>query len=472
MMKRLIPIIILVIVPLRSFTQVNPKSKLSDTITLEKVFVTATRTELDPINIPASVSIINKDQIDNFPALNGDDLLRMIPGLNVDRDYGIFSKNSGITMRGLNSAQRTLVLVDGVPINKTDGGSIDWNRINPDNIDKIEIMRGAGSSVYGGSAMSGVINIITHKPTKELEGKVKTFFGSDNTFGGTLFLDGSKVKNEKGLYWTANGFYRKGDGYNVSPDSAYNIYSTKTYLLDYSGEGKIGYQFNRNNNVEIDYSYNDDKMGNGIKIIEQDGGYNRYITQFVRGTYNGYVNGFKILANSFYQMENYLSQNETIKKNTGKYTLYNTDAYRKDFGIWLNASKKITPNQNLTIGLDVRQGNVNSQDNYKTSTDILTNKGTMNFGALFSEHELSIYHDKIKIICGLRFDIAQFRDGSFTINEPTGLTDFMTNYPTVFTNNSWTSISPKLAALYQFKPNCKLYISYAKGFRAPILDDM
>ncbi len=471
-MNRIIYIIIVLSLPLFTFSQINKDSKLSDTITLEKVFITATRTEINPIDIPASISIINKEQIESYPALNGDDLLRMIPGLNVDRDYGIFSKNSGITMRGLNSAQRTLVLLDGVPINKTDGGSIDWNRINPDNIDKIEILRGAGSSVYGGSAMSGVINIITHKPIKDLSGKFKAFYGSDNTSGGSIFLDGSKVKDEKGMYWSVNGFYRKGDGYIVAPDSTYNSYSAKTYLKQYNTGAKIGYQFNRNNNLELDYSYNDDKMGDGNKIIEEEGGYNRYITNFVRATYNGFTDGVKILANGFYQMEHYVRQNETIKKNTGKYTLYNTDAFRRDFGMWLNASKHITPNQNLTIGLDIKQGNVDSQDNYKTSTDILTNKGNMNFGALFAEHELSIFHDKIKIISGLRFDIAQFRDGSFTIDEPTGLTDFMTNYPTAFTNNTWTSISPKLAALYQFKPNCKVYVSYAKGFRAPILDDM
>ncbi len=404
--------------------------------------------------------------------MTGDDLLRMIPGVNVDRDYGIFSKNSGITMRGLNSAQRTLILLDGVPINKTDGGSIDWNRINPDNIDKIEILRGAGSSVYGGSAMSGVINIITHKPVKELEGKFKAFYGSDNTSGGSVFLDGSKIKNDKGLYWSLNGFYRKGDGYIVAPDSNYNSYSSKTYLLQNNGAAKLGYQFDRNNNVEIEYNFNDDKMGDGNKIIEEEGGYNRYVTNFVRGTYNGFSKGIKIASNAFYQMEHYIRQNETIKKNTGKYTLYNTDAYRQDFGLWLNASKMIAKNQNLTIGLDIKQGSVDSEDNYKTSTDILTNKGRMNFGALFAEHELSIYNDKIKIITGLRFDIAQFRDGSFTIAEPTSLTDFMTNYPTNFTNNSWTSISPKIAALYQFKKNSKVYVSYSKGFRAPILDDM
>ncbi len=465
-------ILFVVLMPLFSFTQVNKNSKLSDTITLEKVFITATRTEINPIDIPASVSVITREQIENYPAFNGDDLLRMIPGLNVDRDYGIFSKNSGITMRGLNSAQRTLVLLDGVPINKTDGGSIDWNRINPDNIDKIEILRGAGSSVYGGSAMSGVINIITHKPTKEIEGKFKTFYGSDNTFGGSLFLDGSKIKDEKGLYWCVNGFYRKGDGYIVAPDSNYNSYSAKTYLNQYNGDAKLGYQFDRNNTLEFDYSYNDDKMGDGTKIFEEEGGYNRYITQFIRGTYNGYLKGFKIVANGFFQLEDYMRQNETIKKTNGSYTLYNTEAFRKDFGIWLTVSKHITPNQNLTIGLDVKQGSVDSQDNYKTSTDILTNIGTMNFGAVFAEHELSLYHDKVKIISGIRFDIAQFRDGSFTIDEPTGLTDFMTDYPTAFTNNTWTSISPKLAALYQFKPNCKFYISYSKGFRAPILDDM
>jgi outer membrane receptor protein involved in Fe transport len=437
------------------------------------VFITAYRTNTDPEKVPGRIAILSSQDIEKNSVLNADDVLATIPGINIGRDFGIFAKNSGITMRGLNSAQRTLILLDGVPINKTDGGSVNWNRINPESINRIEVMKGPVSTIYGGNAMSGVINIITDRPQKKLEGNLKTFYGTYNTFGGIANLGGQNFKKDKGLYYSLYGYGKKGDGYIIAPDSTRDSLDVNTYLWEYSGSAKVGYQFRSQSYIEVEYNYYDDKRGDGTSIFEPDGGYNKYTTNFVRSTASLGYEKTKILINAFYQYENYFRQSETrAVKKSNKYTLYLTDANRYDKGIWFNISRSISKNQAITAGVDTKTGSVDASDIYLTSSDILTNKGRMDFYAAFADYELTVLQDKLIIDLGLRYDMAQFSKGSFTIEDPSTLTSFMTAYPTEFSDTKWNAFSPKLAGKYLVGKNFSFYLSYSKGFRPPMLDDM
>jgi iron complex outermembrane recepter protein len=437
------------------------------------VFITATRTVLNPENIPSRIEIISKKEIEDNPVLNADDILQTIPGMNIDRDWGVFSKNASVTMRGLSGTPRTLVLLDGIPLNKTDGGGINWNMINPDIIERIEVIKGPVSTIYGGNAMSGVINVITQRPSKEMEGDFKAFYGTYNTYGTTLNLGGQKFKNNKGLYYGIYGYYKNGDGYITAPDSTKNSFDIKTFVQEYSGSFKGGYQFNPASYIEAEYNFYDDKRGEGTKIYEEGGTYDKYTTNSLRATLNYKLDQAKIVINSFYLDEHYFRQNESMSvKKSNKYTLYNTDAERIDKGVWCSVNSNLTRNQSITTGLDAKQGSVDGSDIYFTSSDVLINKGKMNFLALFAEYDISLFKNKVRFTAGLRYDIAEFKDGSFVIEDPSTLTAFMVNYPTDFTNNKWKAFSPKLAGKYFFTDNLNLYVSYAKGFRAPMLDDM
>jgi len=440
---------------------------------IPSVFITASRTEKTTDDIAASVSIINRNDINDFPANNTIDLLNLVPGMSISNEFGIFSKNASVTMRGLNGSPRVLILLNGIPLNKTDGGGINWNRIDPDNIDRIEIVKGPVSALYGGNAMGGVINIITLEPQKPLEVYAKAFAGSYNTFGGNVLLSGMKIKNDKGFYWSATGFYRQGDGYIVAPDSTRDSLDVKTYLKEISTGAKLGYQFKRNCFAEIEYDYYDDMRGDGTKIYEEDGGYNRYTTNAVRSSIHYDIGKSKLLMNIFYQYENYQRQVETrAVKKANKYTLYDTDSYRKDKGIWMSISRDFSHNQSLIAGIDLKQGSVDASDIYYTSSDILTNKGNMNFAALFADYTISLLKRRLILNAAMRYDIVQFNHGSFAISDPSTLTDFMTAYPTDFTDTIWHAISPKLAAKYIFNKNISLYANVSKGFRPPMLDDM
>ncbi|PKP27776.1 MAG: hypothetical protein CVU06_01105, partial [Bacteroidetes bacterium HGW-Bacteroidetes-22] len=105
----------------------------------EPVVITATRTENRLTDVPARINTLNPIQISNIPTSSSDELLAYIPGVQISRSFGVLSPKSTVSMRGLSGKEqsRTLVLFDGIPINKTDGGSVNWNLLNTDQIEQI-----------------------------------------------------------------------------------------------------------------------------------------------------------------------------------------------------------------------------------------------------------------------------------------------------------------------------------------------
>lgn len=473
----LIILLTLILLPALSFTQQTEQEEtVKDSILkkdLPEVFITATRSSRRIHEVPARLHSIDTAQIEALPVVNADALLQLIPGANIDRHQGIYSKNSGITLRGLNGTPRTLILIDGVPISKTDGGGVNWNRIVSDNIEKIEVVKGPASAVYGGNALAGVINIITKKPKSTLEGKISTLIGTYNTAGSGIQLGGKLKPGNDSFYYGFNAFYRQGDGYIIVPEGERDSLDVPTYLWETGVSTKIGYQYGKNGFTEFEYTYYNDKRGDGTQIFEPDGGYNRYPTNYMRLATGNTFGKITWIFRYFYQDENFLRQSETmsVKKNS-KYTLYKTDASRIDQGFWTNFNYRPNTNLDISFGIDLKKGNVDGKDIYLTSTDILTNKGKMNFLALFAATEWNPFTERFIISAGLRYDAAKFYDGSFTIETPTTLSEFMTDYPSNFENDAWQAWSPKLGFKYLVDGHSDVYLSYSRGFRPGMLDDM
>jgi iron complex outermembrane receptor protein len=443
------------------------------TVEMREVYVTASRTPQPSAEIPARIATISGQVITDLPVTSIDEALQVLPGIHFDRDFGIFSKNSSITMRGLNGSYRSLILLDGVPLNKADGGGINWNRIIPENIGRIEVLKGPVSAVYGSNAMSGVINLITPQPDSLFSCEAKVAYGTYNTFSGFLKVGGNMQKKGRGFYYNVTGFYRQGDGYIPEPEATRDTMDSPVYLKEGVFSGKLGYHFNSRNSLEIEYNYYNDIRGAGTKIYEPKGSYTRYPTHYVRIGSRNRSGRSSLAVNGFFQSEHYLAQNETksVKKNN-RYTLYQTDSKRMDWGLWMNCTTPLKFNQAVTFGMDLKQGTVDASDIYYTSSDILTNKGKMSFVAPFAEYELLLFRDRLAVEGGLRLDAVWFTDGSFTVEDPSALTEFMKNYPSTYSNTTWIALSPKLGFKYSFNPWQSVYASYSHGFRPPMLDDM
>lgn len=436
--------------------------------------VTATREKCNLKHIPQKISVIDSALLNSFALKSIDDALAYSSGVMIDRPMGIFAAKSVVTMRGLsgNEQGRTLVLIDGIPINKSDGGTVNFNLIDPNSINSIEVVKGPASALYGGNAMGGVINIISDIPSEKLSGRVKLGYSTFNTYSGNLAINSFLGKGiNKGFFYSGNAFWRKSDGYISKPEYQRTEYTVPVFLNEKMFSFKGGYKFNEKNHFWLSAMIYDDERGAGEKVYTKLGSYSEHDSYHLRGQLKTEYKNWKITANSFFLCENYAKINEYVK--SGEYTLYDVDSKRKDVGFIVHASKQIFPDHTLTYGVEIRQGSVNAADVYHTSTDKIINAGIMNLYALFVQDEYIFGKDRWKFVGGLRFDNAYFHNGQFSVENPGMNNMYLLAYEKDnMPEKTWNSLSPKAAIQYRINNNEKFFGSFAHGFRAPILDDL
>ena len=146
---------------------------------MEEVVVTATKTEKLLMDVPVRTEVITSEEIEAKGAVNLYEALAGIPGVRVEEQCS-YCNFSIVRMQGL-EAGTVQVLIDGQPIYSGLAGVYGLQQIPASNIERIEIIEGSSSALYGSSAIAGVINIITKKPGKEPMAEVITSFGTDST---------------------------------------------------------------------------------------------------------------------------------------------------------------------------------------------------------------------------------------------------------------------------------------------------
>src|SRR5262245_14198958 len=233
----------------------------------EQIVVTASRTDQQLVNAPASVSVITNETIQNTPATNMGDLLRAVPGINISQ---LTARDVNITTRGATSTLATsqLALVDGRSVYLDFFGMVMWDLVptNPNEIKQIEVIRGPASAVWGANAMSGVVNVITMSP-RELaaaggSGSTVTigagFFdrdatGVDNSTGGLFYVNGTHAQavNDKWAYKLSAGYFSQ----DPLPRPTGNIpNSFNTPYPTYINQGTAQPKFDARVDYELDNS--------------------------------------------------------------------------------------------------------------------------------------------------------------------------------------------------------------------------
>lgn len=168
----------------------------AENVKLDEIVVTATRTEVPRSQIPGSATVMTEKDIESAQVSNVSDLLRDIPGIDVVQQGGA-GKTTSIFIRGGESSH-TLVLIDGVRVNSTTTGGFDFADLATDNIERIEIIRGPLSTLYGSDAVGGVIQIFT-KRAKASSASVGFEFGSYGTARETISTEVKKDRYDLSL---------------------------------------------------------------------------------------------------------------------------------------------------------------------------------------------------------------------------------------------------------------------------------
>jgi len=194
-----------------------------DTLKLNEVVITGTRTEKPLLEAPVRTEVVSRKEIERTHARDLKEALEDVPGLLLKPN-----EKTGFNawLQGMN-ANRVLVVIDGEPISPSTGSSVDLTQIGSMDIERIEIVKGATSALYGSNAMGGVINIITRKPSKPLTYQLSVdggSYGDKNLSGDASDLTARRlaanlaIKNTIG-YLKLNADLRGKDGYRLDPAS-------------------------------------------------------------------------------------------------------------------------------------------------------------------------------------------------------------------------------------------------------------
>ncbi len=444
-------IILLTLVVLFSLTPLAAAG--DDTIQVGEVVVTATRYEEMLSSIPANVTVITEEDINNSTAQNIPDLLRTEAGIQVN-DIGGNSRHITVDLRGFGetSALNTLVLIDGRRVNQADLSGADWIQISLDRVERIEIIRGGrGSVLYGDNPSGGVINIITKEGGKFKAGAGASS-GSYDTFRGNADLSGEA----KSLTYSLSGSYLSSDGYRDNSDT-----ESKDFGVN------LGYYLNDIVRLDFSSGYHRDDTGLPGALKESDfaAGVSRTDTvnphDFAE-TEDYYFNaGSEVYfwEDSFVKVDaSYRKRDfQTFASFAGGEFSGDTEIETVSVSLQVLLKNKTDRIENrLTIGFD-----------YQDAEEKIMNDSLFFGSRTIGEFELGkesygyYIHDEVKLIDGLLLSGGYRNDhADFTFNP--GTPDKRGLDEDLFT----------AGINYSFYKKSYVYFSYSRSFRYPVLDEM
>lgn len=233
-------------------------------VEIEKINVTATKTEQTLQRTPSSINLVSSEEIQQKNKFTFDEVMQDVQGVTINRTSGI--NVSALSIRGSSDVagggigNRVLLLLDGRPSLTGDSKGALWSLIPVALIERTEVVKGAFSSLYGSSAIGGVVNVITKKPTYKPLTEINLSYGfydklSDSLkfsdklqkFGGLNILHSNTIKK---FSYLANFDFKKNDGY-----------SEITNFNFYSGLVKLSYDLLSNRDIELKVQYTNSESG-------------------------------------------------------------------------------------------------------------------------------------------------------------------------------------------------------------------
>lgn len=446
-----------------------------EVVPLEPVVVSASRIEQKLRDVPANVTVITREEIQQSPARTVDDLLRQIPGFSLFRRSSSLVTHptaQGVSLRGIgpSGVSRTLVLLDGVPLNDPFGGWVYWSKVPLESIERIEVTRGGGSGVYGNYALAGVINIVTKRPEARVA-QAKLDLGTLNTVDADLLA--SHVTGPWGVSLEGN-FFRT-DGYKIvredqrgkididagsehktfngrleyTPSLATSLFLAGSFFQEDRGNGTP----KQNNSTEAGY------IGTGGRLKTADG------------------SDWQFTLFSHLQTFNSTFTSAVLDRNSETPALDQFDVPSTAVGANLQWSKQVHPAHLLTAGTDLRwiEGETNEDFTFNA---LLPPSGqfTRRRKAGGEQFLAGIYWQDIitptpqwQITLGWRLDFWRSFDASRV--ERNLQTGGITRSES-FLDRDEFAVSPKLAILYRATDQLSFRGSYYHGFRAPTINEL
>ena len=485
---------------------------------LEEIVVTATRTEKELGAAPGSVSVVTKKDMEKRNIKAVDEALNTIPGVFNRRGKGMMDTLAHISLRGIPGQDRTLILLDGMPLHDAYTGGVVWGGRASEDVEKIEVVKGPFSSLYGGYAMGGVVNIITKMPEKR-EFTLKSGYGSSWDRGEGLddlrrfYLSyGDKFKDKMSLflsygYKSTNGYPSDFNVQKAQPPAGITGWSYTTdregssrYLIGDKGDNKWwddgitlkgGYDFSKTSKINLsfmrtrqEYNYDDphtflkDATGNkvwsygSVKESSFLGGAGGKEVDVYNLSYETEISMVKAkLSLGLLDRESwYTSSGTTATRSggSGKVSESPSESYNAELQFTVPVFKRHL----LTFGGSFRHGSSDTEEFKLTNwgdedskADLAyQSKGKDRTYALFVQDEIMIL-ENLTAYLGFRQDWWETYDGYANDVGKAG-------YPKTYDSRDESSFSPKAALVYKPFEKTALRTSAGKAFRPPTIYEL
>ena len=364
---------------------------------------------------------------------------------------------------------RTLILFDGIRLNKADDGNVNWNMFSPGIISGVNIGLSSQSTPWGAGAMGGVVNFTRALPQPGVHPQARLFYGALNTQGIEARVSYRKPRST-GAFVDIDLFGQKSDGYISVPDSLQlpDIEYIPTALQEAKLNLLAGYNFRDNSTVKFYLNAFADTRGMGIKINQDN--IVKHPTILVATKYSRPLGKLLLETNLHMISEHYFKTIEKLKR--GNYSLIYVNSLRNDAGADLILHGALSERLNMSTGLTSAWGSVLGKDEYQTSTDIVINSGQIfSLDYFFNITFVALKDKNLLLSTGADLNMSYIIKPSFIIDNPTNATDFMLPYTGVQNNNKLFEWAGKLALTYTQGKNA-FTLGGSSGYTLPTLDDL
>ena len=420
------------------------------TLSLDEVVVTATRTEEEIDKISSNVTVITQEDIKKSTATTVQDLLRNEAGIIIRDLYGTGTKST-VDMRGFARGLNTAILMDGRKLNEIDLSGVDWTTIPLENIERIEIVRGSESVLYGDNAMAGAINIITKKgyamkPQVMLDARAESYSG--HTELGTLAGGTDKIAYFFLLKHRQTSGYRENSDFTAGDMSTRLNFKITDYLaFDFAA----GYHTDDQGlpggltESEVDHDRRqsttpDDHADNDQRYIDTK-------ANITLGTWGDLELGYSYNDKKFDSDLFYFGAPFNTRRDTA------TSGIKAK----LTVDTKPFNFRNLVVaGIDYDDSTVNNRTTFFGSSTYseIKKKET----GLYIQDEFFIT-DRISLSLGYRYADSRFDDT-------------VSGFTTVSDEQKFTEDAFRAGATFNYANGSKVFVNYAKGYRLPTTDEL
>jgi len=460
---------------------------------LTAVVVSATRASTTLERVPLHATVVSRAEILKSPAQTIDQLLRDIPGMNLPGApyYTTDPTGQQTKMRGVTNS-KVLMLVDGIPVHDPFYSTTQWFKIPLSSIERVEVLRGGSSSLWGNLAVAGVVNIVTRKPIDETA-QADISYQSMNTTVASL---SKNLAFANGISMRLSGDALRTDGYQTTPDAFLNTVPGKTassatnqnaqvslyYTPAGSFTGFLRAGYHRSNEDVGGYQYG----ANLQKGPDAAAGFTKFLGENARAdvrAWGQYVSFDKSNGAGCYLASATNCNTTATNSPLVQYANSHDDNPYRELGASgvLSSVGAVGPLASAQAGVDFRS--VGGEDrattyNRPTTSSVSSatinranfGRGTQRFGGLFAQAKVSPV-DRFEATVSLRYDYWTNTGGIAQMTKYTNGAAGATSGGSIADSHE-TSFDPSVSARLDVAKGLSLRGAAYKSFRAPGLNNL